>query len=347
MDPRLVYRGRQTNDAMFRGAMKIEITKTNKIATDYGLTPERVVGFDFQGLNVDPGATYTTITLTNTSLNDFNTTFLAPFITSTLEYIVAHANYENNASSTPTDAPTPPAPVLLRQQALPTQWFPRLPFKKYNTPTWSYIPINLALLPASNKTATDDVLRTLNLTLDSQSIAQQPRPVPGSPLPVLVYIMNFTLSFTNPLSITLANPGLTLHFLVSHRGTQMLRVWTRIPPLTLGRNTRALQLDVESIPAGTAALMEWFGLYAEGVDTRLRAHRCGFDYAVRLDDGRLGWIEKMVRSWDLEVFVRGASEENEFVGLPRDSNLNGERNGWEALSEMGKAMGNVIVRQFW
>ncbi|KAJ3246653.1 hypothetical protein HDU77_008882 [Chytriomyces hyalinus] len=295
---------------------------------DFGISSDIVAGFDFQGLVVEAGATYANISI-DSQLDALNNTFWSPFITDTVKYLVQRYNYEQNVSSIPSDMPSAPRPVTLRQQSLPTQWFPFIGFWKWNIPMWEYFRIDLAAIPTlfgDVPSSSPTFLEKLNLTLSEPvSVDQVPVSVPGSPLPVLIYVVNASFDFTNPTDNVLRvdETGLKLHAVISHRGVEMLRVWIQIPVIAHDRNVRALHIHAESIAGngGTVALMEWFGLYAEGVDTKVQVHSIGFDYAIRLDDGRLGWIEDMVRSWVLDVFVKGAVEEDDWMAKVQRTQL--------------------------
>ncbi|KAI9351409.1 hypothetical protein BDR26DRAFT_851020 [Obelidium mucronatum] len=284
---------------------------------EFGLTPTPLLGFQFSGFQIPAKADQVNISISS-KVDALNDAFLEPFLTETVKYLVDLSNYERNASNAENGVLRPPAPkpITLRHHFTPTFWFPLIGFWKWDIPMWQYHRIDLGNLPSQTNNTQDDMLKKLNVTLDRQDIDTIPIRIPGHTLPVLVYVMNFTLSFSDPTDgvFRLADIGTTLFLTIAHKGVDMLKVHARVPEVHPGRNVGGLQVNLQSVAenGGTQALMDWFGLYAEGIDTNVEIHSLGFDYAVKLGDGRMGWIERMIKQWNFIVYVPGAQEENEF-----------------------------------
>ncbi|KAJ3071542.1 hypothetical protein HDU98_005166 [Podochytrium sp. JEL0797] len=288
--------------------------------SELGLIPDPVCGFQFDGFVVPAGAAEVNFTI-DSQLDAFDAGFLDPFLSGIVGYLVEVSNYERNETNARVgvERPKAPGPVTLRQRFASTFWFPVFGFWKWEIPNWQYHRVDLSTLPPStNNTDLDHLVTKLNVTLDDKIIEMVPIRVPGSSLPVLVYVMNLTLSFTDPTDgvLTVGELGTTVYFTVAYEGVDMLDVWVKVPAVTGGRNVGGLSVDLQSVAedGGTGVLMEWFGKYADGEDTRVSVHSFGFEYAIAVGGGkekvgRLGWIERMVRKWAFEVFVAGAKEE--------------------------------------
>ncbi|KAJ3015209.1 UNVERIFIED_CONTAM: hypothetical protein HDU68_012831 [Siphonaria sp. JEL0065] len=284
---------------------------------EFNLTPTPLLGFQFTGFQVPAHAEKVNISVVS-KVDALNDAFLDPFLTSTIKYLVDLSNYERNASNAENgvEKPVAPAPVTLRHRFTPTFWFPMLGFWKWDIPMWQYHRVDLSKLPPADNNSTQELLNKLNVTVDHQNVDTVPIRVPGHKIPVLVYVLNFTLSFTDPTDgvFRLSDIGTSVYLTIAHKAVDMLKIHAKIPQVEPGRNVGGLKVNVQSVAenGGTQALMDWFGLYAEGIDTTVFVHSLGFDYAVKLGDGRMGWIERMINKWAFDVFVPGAVEENEF-----------------------------------
>ena len=89
----------------------------------------------------------------------------------------------------------------------------------------------------------------------------------------------------------------------------MARIKASLPNgVHASRNEGGLVVTGRSEPGdGTDKLMEWVGVYAEGVDTVVVVD----DILVEYDDGgdgKVKWVERMLGRWRFEVKVPGASE---------------------------------------
>ncbi|KAJ3062707.1 hypothetical protein HDU98_001430, partial [Podochytrium sp. JEL0797] len=283
---------------------------------EFGLLPDPICGFQFSGFEIPAGAAQVGVTM-NSQVDAFNAGFLDPFLSEVVRYVIEVSNYERNETNAREglEKPVPPPPVTLRQRFASMYWFPVVAGWKWEIPNWQYHHIDLSTLPVStNNTNLDHLVEKLNITLDHKTIKMVPIRVPGYTLPVLVYVMNLTLSFTDPTDgiVTVADLNTSVCFTVSYEGVDMLDVRVKIPVVEAGRNQGALLVDLQSVArdGGTGKLMEWFGTYADGYDTTVSVHSFGFEYVGKGEEGedgvgRLGWIETMVMKWVFEVFVAG------------------------------------------
>ncbi|KAJ3119989.1 hypothetical protein HK100_000075 [Physocladia obscura] len=283
------------------------------------VTPtESLFGLQFDGLIVPPRTPVVNFTLLS-QVDGFNETWLDSQLTESVYYAIDRLNYDERLKAGVPLKPEPivPAAITIRQQSAPTYWFPIFPSWKWDIPMWQYTHIDLS--PPETPVEQPSLIKLLNITVDSQNIEMVPVRVPDSPLPVLTYVIDISISLTNPTPLRIPNSlGTAVLVTVGHNGTDILRIRLPIPKVQEGRNT-GVAIEVKSVAenGGTGALMDWFGAYAAGENTVLRIHKIGFEYGVKIGDGvgRMGWIEEMVGRWDFEIFVKGAVEEAERDGL--------------------------------
>ncbi|ORY52586.1 hypothetical protein BCR33DRAFT_711861 [Rhizoclosmatium globosum] len=317
--------------------------------SDFNIHSTPLLDLEFPGLQVPAHASKAPISFVDSKLQHFYSDLLDPLVSDSVKYLVDVSNYDRNATNAQFNVskPVPPSPITLRHRFAPTYWFPSFSFWKWDIPMWQYHRLDLSTLPQPNKTTpdTDDLFKKLNLTVTSQTIDTIPILLPNHTLPTLIYVINLTLSFTNPTDtlIRLNDIHTSLHARVSHKGKDMLNVKVRVPSIEAGRNEDALKVDLWSVAenGGTQALMDWVGLYAEGTDTTVNVHGLWFEdddenniSSSVLEVGKkkkrvvskMGWIDVMVQKWALDVFVPGGEPESEW-----------RRWGWVAgvLKKMG------------
>ncbi|KAJ3202060.1 hypothetical protein HDU82_007647 [Entophlyctis luteolus] len=283
-------------------------------------SPSGAFGFDFPGLSIPPKLDKVDFAVSS-QVDAFDIAWqvtLDSKITGLVNYAVSKFNFEEQSKSGIIGStPIPPTPFTLRQQSIPTYWFPAFSLWKWNIPMWQYIRVDVA--PPSVPPTEDESL-FYNVTIHSQDIAIVPVIIPSSPEPVLTYRISTLLSLAsaNPVTVPAqAGIAFSLSCVLSHNGIQMVTVIVSLPRGIVARtwNEGAVAIDAQSIAAngGTDEMMRWFGAYAAGEDTLIHVSDIRVIYAVKVGDGvgRLGWIEEMIARWSFDLYVRGAQEEND------------------------------------
>ncbi|KAJ3109487.1 hypothetical protein HDU97_005144 [Phlyctochytrium planicorne] len=293
-------------------------------------TPPVILSLPFPGLVTKMNSTEVHIVF-SAPFQRLDTKFISKFVTNALGYALASTTLEPGPA---------PSPETFRQQGIPTMTIPRI--GHWRIPMWTYfrydplafIGLNARVggsgfLPLAKAIGGgDDILKSMNVTIEDQTVGYDPVELPDGTT-VQVFAINATASFTNPSPVTFGEqailpgslPETSPHVELSlfFEEVRILRIKIHIGAIADGeetgfpstfslrpnRNVKSLRILAKADPYGAEKLAEWIGLYADGMDTELGIR----EVSVQAFSVVPVWIRDMLASWNFRVLVPGAQEE--------------------------------------